>query len=144
MTVPQRAPKRVKLGRRRGDRKPEGAVNCARPTKWGNPFKVKWVPERSTYLIEGPWDSTGCDFKTQSLATEVAVRLFEYALEDAIDGHGPQPPEFVRMAADLEELRGKDLACWCELPGKNADGSDRREPCHVDILLRFANREPES
>jgi hypothetical protein len=33
-------PKRVQLSRRKGYRKPEGAINVARPTKWGNPFPV--------------------------------------------------------------------------------------------------------
>lgn len=32
---------------------------------------------------------------------------------------------------DLDELRGKDLMCWCKL------GS----PCHADILLEMANTE---
>lgn len=31
---------------------------------------------------------------------------------------------------DLEELRGRDLACWCAIGA----------PCHADVLLRRANR----
>lgn len=31
---------------------------------------------------------------------------------------------------DLDQLRGKDLACWCPLD----------QPCHADILLEWANR----
>lgn len=31
---------------------------------------------------------------------------------------------------DLNELRGKDLACWCRVGA----------PCHADILLELANR----
>lgn len=30
---------------------------------------------------------------------------------------------------DPEELRGKDLACWCPLD----------QPCHADVLLELAN-----
>lgn len=30
------------------------------------------------------------------------------------------------------ELRGRDLACWC-------DPANRRQPCHADVLLRVAN-----
>lgn len=33
------------------------------------------------------------------------------------------------ILSDLEELRGKDLACWCALD----------QPCHADILLKMAN-----
>lgn len=30
---------------------------------------------------------------------------------------------------DLDELRGKDLACWCRID----------QPCHADVLLELAN-----
>jgi len=30
---------------------------------------------------------------------------------------------------DLDELRGKDLACFCSLD----------QPCHADVLIRLAN-----
>ena len=30
----------------------------------------------------------------------------------------------------LDELRGKDLACWCKIG----------EPCHADILIELANK----
>lgn len=33
-------PRRVRLSRRRGWRKPAGAVVVARPSRWGNPFPV--------------------------------------------------------------------------------------------------------
>lgn len=33
-------PRRLKNQRRKGWRKPEGAVYVGRPTKWGNPFKI--------------------------------------------------------------------------------------------------------
>jgi hypothetical protein len=31
--------------------------------------------------------------------------------------------------AELAELRGKDLACWCA----------EDQPCHADVLLEWAN-----
>lgn len=33
------------------------------------------------------------------------------------------------LMRQLEDLRGKDLICWCA-----------PEACHADVLLRFANR----
>lgn len=36
---------------------------------------------------------------------------------------------FTGRINELEELRGKDLACWCPLG----------QPCHADVLLRLAN-----
>lgn len=34
-------PKRIRLSRRSGWRKPEGAVVVARPSRWGNPFTIE-------------------------------------------------------------------------------------------------------
>jgi hypothetical protein len=39
------APRRIRLGRRRGWRKPATAVVVARPSRWGNPFVIG--PDRS-------------------------------------------------------------------------------------------------
>ena len=109
-------PARLQLSRARGfdlqalSRATNGlpAVNVARPTKWGNPWRVgeKYCPTAAE-----------------------AVRMFKarltgpYAL--------PMPPESYmgRIAADIGELRDKNLACWCK-PG---------EPCHADVLLDIAN-----
>ena len=36
-----------------------------------------------------------------------------------------------RLMRDLEELRGKDLACWCA-----------PKPCHADVLLELVTNRP--
>jgi Domain of unknown function (DUF4326) len=82
-------PRRIQLSRRRGWRKPAGAVVVARPSKWGNPFVVD--AERSR--VE-------------------AVELFERALLRT----GGSALRFT--AVDVRrELAGRDLACWCPLDG---------------------------
>ena len=58
-----------------------------------------------------------------------AVRKYREWIEATIADDYPHP-ECTREA--LETLRGKNLACWCAL--------DR--PCHADVLLDLANREP--
>jgi hypothetical protein len=49
------------------------------------------------------------------------------------DGDRAQCAELYRnvkhSARDLDELRGKNLACWCPLD----------QPCHADVLLQLAN-----
>ena len=40
-----------------------------------------------------------------------------------------RPEQRELVEAIREELRGKDLACWCPTEG----------PCHADVLLRIAN-----
>jgi hypothetical protein len=37
----EQVPKRIQRKRTKGWRKPEGAVDCTRPGRWGNPFTVK-------------------------------------------------------------------------------------------------------
>lgn len=102
-------PKRIQLSRRAGWRKPEGAVVVARPTKWGNPFRI------SAYVT-----------------ADKAVAEFERELRRALlhPWNETYPTEFRTMAEAIQELRGKDLACWCPLG----------QPCHAEVLLELANR----
>ena len=88
---------------------PEGAVYVGRGSRWGNPFR---------------WESPG---------TLVALERGEIARAAIVES----PADAVQMFrdfifpfdADLSELRGKDLACWCGLD----------QPCHADVLLEWAN-----
>lgn len=83
-------PKRIQLSRRKGWRKPDGAVVVARPTKWGNPFAVTpELPQRDAVLAFQLW-----------LTTDAAADM---------------PERKARILTDLHTLKGKDLACWCGL-----------------------------
>ena len=101
-------PERIQLRRTKGWRKPAGAVVVARPGKWGNPHVVGGVTNSA-----------------------LAVAAFRTDLERASAGE-LSSPHAARMVADLHELRGRDLACWCKPDA----------PCHADVLLDLANREP--
>lgn len=94
-------PLRIQRRRTKGYKMPPGAVYCGRPTKWGNPFVV------------------GC--------------LSEYGdipdSQTAVDFYRAWIDKGLRRIA-MQELRGKQLACWCPL--------DR--PCHVDVLCELANQ----
>jgi Domain of unknown function (DUF4326) len=79
-------PRRIQLSRRRGWRKPAGAIVVSRPSKWGNPFKID---------------------KTTSRAE--AIDRYARALTDGSD-------QLPFTASDVvRELAGHDLACWCPL-----------------------------
>jgi hypothetical protein len=82
-------PQRIQLSRRRGWRKPPGAVVVARPSRWGNPHR----PAAAT--VE---------------AHRAAVAAYR---ADLLAGRLLVSVEDVRRA-----LAGRDLACWCrpELP----------------------------
>ena len=94
-------PRRVQRKRTKGWRMPENTVSVCRPGRWGNPFKVG---------IDGT--AQGCVDKFR-----------EYI------GHPNSPHEF--EYEELEQLRGKNLACYCK------EGT----PCHADVLLELANKQ---
>jgi hypothetical protein len=94
------SPARVTLSRKAGWRMPQNTVKVCRPTKYGNPHRVGWCPV--------------CGIEhTQAEAVAEFRALLELA----------------EIPADLSELRGKNLACWCKAG----------TPCHADVLLRLAN-----
>lgn len=94
-------PCRHQRSRKKGSRLPEGVVCVTRPGKWGNPF--------------GDADT----FRTH--------------LKLALDGSSCQISDNLleNIAKHINELCGKDLACWCALD----------KPCHADVLLEFANKQ---
>lgn len=76
-------------------------VYIGRPSKWGNPFSHK----------------PGTQAKYRVATREEAIRAYEEWIKT-------QP----HLLADLKELRGKTLGCWC-----------KPLPCHGDVLARLAN-----
>jgi len=87
----RRGPRRIQLRRTTGWRLPDGAVVVARPTKWGNPYRIgdPGIDDRATAVAR--------------FATLLAGR------GDAADRPYPSDAEI------RTELAGKDLACWCPL-----------------------------
>lgn len=113
------SPQRIQLRRTKGWRKPGGAIVVARPSKWGNPFRVADCIE------------AGFAF-TEEHAHEVCVGAFRDWLNGNrwADGSGEKAEQrHAAYLASLPELRGHDLACWCA-PGR---------ACHADVLLDLVN-----
>lgn len=105
-------PRRIQRKRTKGWRMPEGAVCVDRSTRWGNPFEIGCgvVIRRS-------------DGDTASLG-KVETREQAVAWYRAFISHYPHVEQRAR-----DQLRGRDLACWCPLD----------QPCHADVLLEIAN-----
>lgn len=95
-------PIRIQRRRTRGFRLPPNTICVTRPSKWGNPFRVGHLSEFGDVPD-----------------AETAVAFYRAWIDK-----GLQRIEIVR------ELRGKNLACFCQL-GK---------PCHADVLLELANK----
>ncbi len=106
-------PGRIKLHRTGGWKKPDGVVNVARPTKWGNPWKVG-----STSWTVRPGGLADRDPHPPLTAAE-AVESYRNSVY----------ADLTALRHIREELRGKTLACWC----------DPDDPCHADVLLEVAN-----
>jgi hypothetical protein len=125
------APKRIQMSRQHPWRAENpDAVIVARPSEWGNPFRV--------VRREGRWivlDDNGVDYEpwsdTRRSAVEKAVELFTADLTYWLGGRIDYEPGLREAVA---ALRGHDLACWCPLDG----------PCHADVLLEIANRPGEA
>lgn len=117
------APKRIQLKRTKGWRKPEGAIVCTRPGKWGNPWRVEeyGVGKRRWFRV---LDEHGKPVKSSQTPNR------ERALSDCLKLYRWYLEEMIRLdPAFLDPLRGRDLCCWCPLDA----------PCHVDVLLEIAN-----
>ncbi|RVL61047.1 DUF4326 domain-containing protein [Sinorhizobium meliloti] len=92
------------------------AVHVGRPGPWGNPF-----------VVGNHGDAAYC------------VDLYKALLAGLLRvGADPDIAALERtrrfVAENVEELRGKNLACWCR-PGA---------PCHADVLITVANRNDEA
>jgi hypothetical protein len=108
-------PKRIRFPRGvKGWRKPPDTVIVTRPFRWGNPFVVRddLVPGTK---IPGRWRP----YTVVPTPQDAVERFREYMAS----------PE--RQAEAKRDLRGKNVACSCELG----------QPCHGDVLLAIANSE---
>lgn len=122
------SPQRIQLRRTKGWRKPAGSVVVARPSKWGNPYRVgrpvfrSDEPELHAHIaVNAPWPS----ISVTPVDAAAAVGAYERWIT--------AQPDLV--AAARAELAGRDLACWCP----PVDERGEPVPCHADVLLELAN-----
>lgn len=148
-------PERIQRRRSTGWRMPEGAVYVGRPTKWGNPFRLRTpygLARMPAVNGEGDWEYEGrisadgarhdyhepggkitvCHVRYMTPAE--CVELFRAALvrEPTPSMRMAYPSgSFVKPTVEdaVRDLAGHDLACWCPLG----------QPCHADVLLQLAN-----
>ena len=121
-TMIEPKPQRVRLSRRKGFNLQEAsfelnrlpAVNCARPSIYGNPF-----------IVGKHGDTAKCvDLFRKLCAGFLCISV------DA-DCIAAQKRFIAKAVPKIKagELRGKNLACFCQLS----------KPCHCDVLLDIRN-----
>lgn len=94
-------PKMPRVWNQRDKKIPADAVYVGRPTRWGNQYKI------------GD-ESFGAPMTRQDVVEHFRASVVS--------------PEI--RAKIREELRGKDLVCWCA-----------PHSCHADVLLEIANED---
>ena len=80
--------------------------------------RVVGIPKGAVYIGRGRGSKWGNPFVIDKDGTrgEVIAKFERYLCDSPLLAH-------------IGELRGKDLVCWCA-----------PEPCHGDVLLRYANK----
>lgn len=125
-------PVRIQRKRTKGWRMPEGAVYVGRSRGdmpgarlFANPFRVGGYFKIGRGRGHGgfAWLEAFPDYADASFTLidtpERAVGFFNLYRR-----------LYPYTEAELSQIRGKDLACWCALD----------KPCHADVLLEIANR----
>lgn len=117
-------PKRIQRKRTKGWRMGD-AVYVGRGSKYGNPYKVG---ESYEIFMAGTYGFRQHRQILEFITPALAVDLYRIWLNYMHTGDTPRDRP---LPSEIEELRGKDLACWCPLTS----------PCHADVLLELANKE---
>lgn len=113
-------PKRFQRKRTKGWRMPPGGVCCTRPGSRGNPFTVAQLRDLGYRMSDED-------------ARQYCVDCFrQWLVRPRWDQHWMGPESEAareKLLAQLPELRGKPLGCFCGLD----------QPCHVDVICELAN-----
>jgi hypothetical protein len=113
-------PQRIQLSRKKGFRLPLNAKSVARPSKWGNKWRV--IRRGGTWDIQTPGGGYLCRIFRDEAVAEAVQYHREWVTRMCESNR-----DFLRLLR--ADLRGRDLACYCA-PGT---------PCHADVLLELAN-----
>lgn len=132
----QAHPLRIQLSRKKGYRKPEGAIVVTRVGKFGNPFQqfgeneYLYCDASHRRKILTPWVifDHDQDIKNNAVTPQMVVEHYRRWLTGEFDEAGIVRPCLI-TAAQIASLRGKQLGCFCSLD----------KPCHADVLCELAN-----
>jgi hypothetical protein len=115
-------PERIQRRRVRGWSKPGNCVIVDRTSRFGNPFKIGEDADDAAHATA---------LYTEWLMSNSITCLDPYAGIEYLDAMNRRRDWILTHAADL---RGKDLACFCELP---AEGEP--DHCHAAALISLVD-----
>lgn len=124
-------PLRIQRRRVKGWKAPENTVNCTRPGKWGNPFKVQYG---AICILHKRGHLPLYILKPDDNAQQLLVNCYKQFIDGERHFFGillPDWSDFIPVSKlEIKELKGRNLMCFC------AEGT----PCHADLLLQEANQ----
>ena len=91
-------------------------VYVGRPTKCGNPYKVVGQ-EGHWFVFDTEINSAILTFDNKDSALDCCLELYKEYISHKHNS----------SKINLDELKGKNLSCWCSLNDK----------CHIDVLLKL-------
>lgn len=132
-------PKRIQMSRQRPWRAENpDAVIVARPSKYGNPFRISSTKETRKaprwWHVTG-WRSTITYLPSLAAARREATEEFaDWIARPALNPYDWHQDWIrwhteIRRSLDAGELAGRDVVCWCPLD----------HSCHGDVYLELAN-----
>lgn len=141
-------PERIQRRRLKGYKLPDNTHSVSRPGKWGNMFKLEgntiWVSAEGRRQVLEEWIVLHSVSENENGDKIVHDLYWHIVAGDAdaiqrmlnLDGKSMIAINYwvdkFEENNNLEELRGKNLACFCPLDFHY---------CHADVLLFFANKE---
>lgn len=122
--------KRVQRKRTKGYKLPTNTVSVCRPTKWGNPMMIEgdtiFIDAGYRRKILGKWV-----ILKENANIDDMLNLYEKIVRgDKFNNLDLQYWSNKFKIYDLNELKGKNLACFCPLNKK----------CHADILIKIIDK----
>lgn len=131
MNEHQKNPIRVQRRREKGYKMPENTIYVGRGSRWCSPFRVMQYSDKKWAIKTDGSDKCGdilvtyCHavYDTKEGALIDAVKCYKYWLMFYTNKE-------VTFIDDAKRyLKGKNLACWCNLG----------EKCHADVLMNIVN-----
>ena len=131
-------PRRIQLSRAKGWRLADHSTNCTivdRRSIWGNHLNITRSGKQWIVLRDNLWPVVGT-FDTNVEARAFAVKQqYRWLTDDEFAAQFPNLADARRwLLAHLDDLRGRDLACWCPLPA-----GGETDWCHARVLIELSN-----